>query len=622
MSSNNPDAAQTPPSLAEEAANLRQFNGAPPEFWPTFLKLCGQVGGAARAVLIRKDNEDGRWKQLAEWTLPETSAAGLALFRNALLSMADECGTAGVSKRILAQDAKAGTSVPAGLAVKLVLASTQEVCLVALFLPNAHPAELDAIALRVQLLADIPKSYQELGQSRQARTDVEKLAIVLDTLAEVNAQTHYAASVLALCNSLATRLQCTRVSLGWFESGFIKLQGISRTERFDAKMEAVVAIEKVMEESLDQDDEIVWPSPEHYALVNRDHAAFAKENDSSTVCSIPLRISGKVVAVVTLERAEGTFSLMELQQLRLVGDQVVNRLSDLKRRNRWVGARLAEDMREKFAGFMGPEHTWMKVTGAAIAIVLLLLFLIRPNYRVEANYILRSEEVRYVSAPFNGYLEEVLVRPGDTVKAGQVVLRLNRDDLLLEEAAASAEMSRYQRESEKARAANQLAEMRVAQSQLEETKARLSLVRYRLQRAEIKAPFDAVVVEGDLRNRVGAPVEQGEALFRLARTDRLYVEAEVNERDVHEVLNKDTGEIAFVSQPDKRFPVKIERLEPAATAKEGKNVFLVRCQVEGQPEDWWRPGMSGICKLNVGNRSLIWILTHRTVDFLRMWLWW
>lgn len=622
MSSPNPGAAQTPQSFAEAAAKLRQFTGVPQEFWPTFLKLCGEACGAARAVLIRKDNEDGRWKQLSEWSLPETSAAGLALFRNALLSMADECGTAGISKRILGQDPKPDAAFPGGLAVRLILSSAQEVCLVALFLPNATTAELESVAVRMQLLADIPKSYQELGQNRQAKTDVEKLAIVLDTLAEVNAQTHYASSVLALCNSLATRLQCTRVSVGWFEGGFIKLQGISRTERFDAQMEAVVAIEKVMEEALDQDDEILWPAPEHYALVNRDHAEFAKANQSVAVCSVPMRQSGKVVGVITLERGTGEFAVTELQQLRMVADQVVNRLGDLKHRNRWLGARIAEDIREKFSGFLGPEHTWIKATGVGIALALAILCLVKLNYRVEANYIMRSQEVRYVSAPFNGYLEEVLVRPGDEVKAGQVVLRLNRDDLLLEEAAAAAELSRYQRESEKARAANQLAEMRVALSQAEETKARLSLVRYRLQRSEIRAPFDAKVVEGDLRNRIGAPVEQGEALFRLARIDSLYVEAEVNERDVHEVLGKETGEIAFVSQPGKRFPVKIERIEPAATSKEGKNVFLVRCQVEGSPEDWWRPGMSGVCKLNVGDRTLIWILTHRTVDFLRMWLWW
>jgi hypothetical protein len=32
--------------------------------------------------------------------------------------------------------------------------------------------------------------------------------------------------------------------------------------------------------------------------------------------------------------------------------------------------------------------------------------------------------------------------------------------------------------------------------------------------------------------------------------------------------------------------------------------------------------MSGIAKINAPPRSLMWILTHRTADFLRMKLWW
>jgi len=27
-------------------------------------------------------------------------------------------------------------------------------------------------------------------------------------------------------------------------------------------------------------------------------------------------------------------------------------------------------------------------------------------------------------------------------------------------------------------------------------------------------------------------------------------------------------------------------------------------------------------KVEAGKRTLFWILTHRTVDFLRLWLWW
>jgi hypothetical protein len=32
--------------------------------------------------------------------------------------------------------------------------------------------------------------------------------------------------------------------------------------------------------------------------------------------------------------------------------------------------------------------------------------------------------------------------------------------------------------------------------------------------------------------------------------------------------------------------------------------------------------MSGIAKVNVGERSLAWIGTHRLIDFLRLKLWW
>src|SRR5690606_6443687 len=145
--------------------------------------------------------------------------------------------------------------------------------------------------------------------------------------------------------------------------------------------------------------------------------------------------------------------------------------------------------------------------------------------------------------------------------------------------------------------------------------------RYRLRQSQLTAPFPAVVIEGDLRQRLGAPVRQGDPLFKLARLDRLYVEAEVNERDVHEILDRTNGEIAFLAQPKRKFPVRIVRVEPAAMPKEGETVFLVRSEFATPPEPWWRPGMSGICKINVDRRTLIWILTHRTIDFLRLFLW-
>jgi len=63
-------------------------------------------------------------------------------------------------------------------------------------------------------------------------------------------------------------------------------------------------------------------------------------------------------------------------------------------------------------------------------------------------------------------------------------------------------------------------------------------------------------------------------------------------------------------------------LEPVAVPEEEGNVFVVHCNFPEPPQDWWRPGMTGVGKLNVGKRTLLWIVTHRTVDFLRLKLWW
>jgi multidrug resistance efflux pump len=164
--------------------------------------------------------------------------------------------------------------------------------------------------------------------------------------------------------------------------------------------------------------------------------------------------------------------------------------------------------------------------------------------------------------------------------------------------------------------------MRIAQALSDQAKAHLDMTRLRLQQSSIRAPFDGVIVEGDLRERIGAPIKQGDALFKTTRLEGMYVEGEINQRDVQNVKVKAPGQIAFVTQPKLKYPTVIERVYPAAVTKEAENVFVVRATTEGSPADWWRPGMSGLIKVEAGKRTIFWILTHRTVDFLRLSLWW
>ncbi len=601
----------------DELAALRQFAGEPKNFWPAFLAAASKLISADIAVLLLgSPGKNPRWAKIGEWD----SGSGLSRVRTQFTSQLEAIAERGLGDGSFLEQTDP-TSGSFTVAVRLKLQRAEdEVILAAQLKDFTSSAASEAIA-RLRLVADVPLAFQQNLAAQQARNDVEKFAAVLDLNVPVNDATQFISAALAFGNGIATRFRCERASLGWLEGGYIRLRAISRTEQFDRQMAAAQALEVAMEECVDQDEEILFPSPAGVTTIARDHETFAADQKSGNICSLPLRLDGKVVGVLTCERQDMAFTAVELQQIRLGCDQIVRRLSELKLYDRWFGARWAAHTRDYFSRWLGPEHTWGKVTAIFLTLVMFAPFLVRVNYRVEGNFILRSDEAEFLTAPFDGYIEQVFVRAGDHVAKAQPLVSLNRSELLLDQSAALADVVRYQHEAEKARAANNIAEMRIDDAQAQQAQARLDLVRYRLDNAVIKSAFDGVVVEGDLRERIASPVKQGDALFKVARIDTLYAEAEIGERDVQEILGKSKGEIAFVTQPKTKYPVTLQIVQPAAVTKKDGNVFLVRLQPDGGAAQWWRPGLTGLCKISTEKRTLFWIFTHRTVDFLRMKLW-
>jgi hypothetical protein len=137
----------------------------------------------------------------------------------------------------------------------------------------------------------------------------------------------------------------------------------------------------------------------------------------------------------------------------------------------------------------------------------------------------------------------------------------------------------------------------------------------------LRAPFAGVVVEGELKKNLGAPVRKGDLLVKLAHTGDTYVELEIDQADVHEVSIGMRGQFAFVGRPDLKYPLVVERIDPASAMREGRNVYLARARIEADFQPWWRPGMGGSARLEAGERSIIWLLTYRTVRYLRQVFW-
>jgi multidrug resistance efflux pump len=442
-------------------------------------------------------------------------------------------------------------------------------------------------------------------------------------MVQLNSQHRIIAAAMTVCNELATRYKCDRVSIGWIKNGYVKVTAISHTDHFEKKMNIIEKLEIAMEEARDQDAEIIYPSQsETSAVITRDHEIYAQAQDIKFIATLPLRKKDEVVALILLERNHTPFSDTEIRQLRVSIDQFSTRLIELHKRDRWFGARIASWFRDGFGALLGYEHTWAKIFAISTCIILAIVSFVPVQYRVSSPVILRTDDISYLTAPFDGYIDSAGCNPGELVDSGAVILTLDNQDLLLEQAALIAERDREQREIEKARAAQELADMCISQARMDQVTAKLQINNYRLGQAAIHSPFDGIIIEGDLKERLGSPVKQGEILFKTGRLKDIFAEAKVHEAEIQNIFSGSKGQIALSSRPQEHFNIKVKLIEPSATISENKNVYLVRCTLADTMPRWFRPGMTGISKINAGKKTILWIISHRTIDFLRLKLWW
>ncbi len=609
---NNTSPFATPAEAVARLESCRLFEGSPKEFWPRFAQTCAELVQAPAAAIVVRVGEG--WRLAAGW--PTAREFPLPLAGPVFGPLAERALAEG-----LAAAATNATGGPGLLLVTLSTGDGGETCLLAVALARTSRDEIVAAGSLLRLAADTPLLYQRQRLLEKTKREVEHFAQALEILAATNAHTRFLAVAMSLVNELASRFHATRVALGWTDGAYVRTQAISGTDRFEKRMTIVQRLEAAMEESRDQDEEIVWPALAESTAITRDHAAYAEMERVPYLLSVPVRIEGEARGVLTLERSETAFGEYDALALRVIADQISRRLDELRKQDRWFGRRWAVAFRTWCAGFLGPKQTWLKVGAITGAVLLAVAVFVPFAYRVDGSFIVRADALLHLPAPFEGYIAEVDVRPGDLVKKGDLLVKLDTSDLLVQLAAAQAELQRHASEADKAEADRQLAELRVARAQQAESQARVDLVRYRLSRAEMRAPFDGVVIEGDLREKIGAPVKTGDILLKVSQLKGLYVEMRVLERDIDLIQNSRTADIAFASQPEDTFKVKIDRIEPSAMPDRDGNFFLVRGQLD-ERADWFRPGMSGVAKIEAGRHSLLWMATHRLVDFMRLKLWW
>jgi multidrug resistance efflux pump len=197
---------------------------------------------------------------------------------------------------------------------------------------------------------------------------------------------------------------------------------------------------------------------------------------------------------------------------------------------------------------------------------------------------------------------------------------LDDRDLKLERLKWASQREQLDRQRRDAMAAHDRAETQIIRTRIRQAEAQLSLIEEQLNRTRVTAPFDGVVVSGDLSQSLGAPVERGAVLFELAPLDVYRVVLQVDEGDIAAIRIGQKGSLALSALPEDVFALRVERITPVSTAREGRNYFRVEAGLESTSTRL-RPGMEGIGKVDVGERRLIWIWTHKLTEWVRLWLW-
>lgn len=453
---------------------------------------------------------------------------------------------------------------------------------------------------------------------------LERSGFLFDLALAALAETDSHKAALAIVNRLAQQFNCHQVQLGLEKGKTVQVHALSHSATFDEKTNLINLAAVAMNEAFDQRAMVVVPEPEEGAtLITAALRHYGAESGSSALCAVPLEAGDRVVAVWLLER-DTPFSRDEceaLETLALTLAPILELKLTAEEGLLRHGQRSWQTLLRRVTDTSRPG---IKLLVVLSAVLLLFLALYPADYRVASQAVVEGEIQRVAVAPFQGYIRQAPARAGDIVKKGQVLAVLEDKDLRLERVRWESELEVSVRKEREAMAKADRVALRLASAQANQARAQLDLTLEKLSRVEVVAPFDGVVVRGDLSQELGSPVEQGKVLFELAPLDAWRVILKVDERDIAHVRLGEPGELVLTSLPGQAYPLTVKRITPVSVAEDGRNYFRVEAALADKADQGavtMRPGMEGIAKVSAGERSLLWIWTHRFTDWLRLKSW-
>lgn len=223
----------------------------------------------------------------------------------------------------------------------------------------------------------------------------------------------------------------------------------------------------------------------------------------------------------------------------------------------------------------------------------------------------------------NGKISELAVDLGDAVRKGDLLFQLDDRDLQIERESRETEIARARLQLDQAernylRARELFDESLISKELFEQTKTEyelskntvlqgeksLDLVKDRLRKTRILAPFDCTVLTrpvsvGQAVSGSGG-VSGGTEVLTIANLNDMVINAHINQADVAYLKNDQTVEVSVEAVPGLRVTGKIERIAPQATIKNNIKGFATRILLTNVDKRI-RPGMTANIRIPVAS---------------------
>lgn len=600
-------ASQVPKTLGELQSRLREFlrlddETAPRELIAISMDMTNAeaagcfhyevdtTGETPESLVTIRDDEDGK------------------NLREVLIRVADETRRA---QRVVVQ--RNGPLVVIAVPVDLEQRDSS-VLAVALELPHG---DVEPFVYTLQMLA-----AQELVRAKSRFAErLEWQATISAGLVELVAELQQSGDVNQACVVVANRLRdllrCEHVAVASVprkQIRGVRLRAISGRTTFDPRGETARAFKSAMDETLVRGEMTCWP-PRGDAdrAATLAHHSLADDLRTNGVVSALLESHDhRIIAVIVLcSIREETNDLVQFA--RAASPYLGAALDVMSQRGGPKSWTLLKRIRRRTVS------RWRAAMMIGTALVMVMAMPI--PHRIECTAKVEPTSRRHLVAPHDGVLEESFVRPGDTVKCGDLLAQMDGREIRWEMAGAVADRERAAKQRDKSLSQKLAADMQMAALEVERLDMKIKLLQHRQRNLDIRAAVDGIVLSGDLDGVRGAPVTTGQSLFELAPLDSLKLNAMLGDEDI-EYAGAGMEVVAYLDAiPNQQLRGTVTRIHPQAEVVEGSNSFMMEVKLSGTNEEL-RPGMRGSVQVIGPRRALGWILFHRPFQRLRTYLRW